>query len=602
MAEVGKVDVKLGLDGKQFEKGIKDAQAKTERFANATKVALGAVVAGLSFERIKNELISYYKAVEDCEKINRQLTQTLRATGYASDMTASELIALSDELQELTGIDGDVIKSAENILLTFKLINRDVFPQAIALVLDMSRTMGQDLNSAAVQVGKALNDPIQGVTALRRVGVQLTEQQTEMIKKFMEQGEILKAQKIIIQELTSQFGGAAKASKTYTDQIVLNIEDLREELGRLIGLDNAVTKFIANITNAAKEMARQFRVATTDIEKLTLSEAKLRLEQAESGASFTRNLPINKKYIEQIKERIKYLEQEEQKEKAKYQAQAKSNTAVIKKVKKEKEENQILKDLISQEIQGNISERAFEEAGGYLASLSTEFQGRLNLLKWYYTEYERITNSKFKTVQDKMDAYNQLEVVKMQKQGELERNIWLTRMQTVKSIFSSTLSTMLTNYGSFSDNMKQLALNLTNYIIGQIIQQEIAAINTERVLSALGSFGGSVGGFFSGLFKHSGGMVWEKHHSGKMFPDTDQTEHLGILKNNERVLSPAETVAYNSGQSQQPNYIVYAPQVRAMDSRDVASWFNENKSQIISIVSNGIKNNSNGIRTQVQNA
>ena len=122
--------------------------------------------------------------------------------------------------------------------------------------------------------------------------------------------------------------------------------------------------------------------------------------------------------------------------------------------------------------------------------------------------------------------------------------------------------------------------------------------------SFLGGIGGAVGSFFGGLL-HSGGTILStgsKHHyGGTQLPQTDQTEHFALVKNNERVLSPSETSAYNQGESQaQPNYIVYAPTVKAMDSRDVAQWFNDNKQQIIGIVSDGIKNNKQGIRTQIQ--
>jgi hypothetical protein len=67
------------------------------------------------------------------------------------------------------------------------------------------------MDSAAVQLGKALNDPVLGVTALRRVGVMLTEAQEEQIKQFMEVGDVASAQKIILAELETEFGGLARA-------------------------------------------------------------------------------------------------------------------------------------------------------------------------------------------------------------------------------------------------------------------------------------------------------------------------------------------------------------------------------------------------------
>lgn len=56
------------------------------------------------------------------------------------------------------------------MLLTFTRIGKDVFPKAVGPILNVSTAMGTDLNSAALQVGKALNDPAKGINALSRAG------------------------------------------------------------------------------------------------------------------------------------------------------------------------------------------------------------------------------------------------------------------------------------------------------------------------------------------------------------------------------------------------------------------------------------------------
>ena len=82
----------------------------------------------------------------------------------------------------------------------FREIGEQVFPQATQAAMDMSAVMGQDLQSSIVQIGKALNDPIAGVSALRKVGVQLTDQQQEQIKAFMASGDVMSAQKVVLNE------------------------------------------------------------------------------------------------------------------------------------------------------------------------------------------------------------------------------------------------------------------------------------------------------------------------------------------------------------------------------------------------------------------
>jgi phage-related protein len=98
----------------------------------------------------------------------------------------------------------------------------------------MSVALGTDLNSAAIQVGKALQDPTVGLTALRRVGVSFTEQQSELITKLYESGNVLRAQKLILQELTTEFGGSAEAQATATAKMGVAFSNLAEVVGGLV--------------------------------------------------------------------------------------------------------------------------------------------------------------------------------------------------------------------------------------------------------------------------------------------------------------------------------------------------------------------------------
>jgi len=124
------------------------------------------------------------------------------------------------------------------MLLTFTNIGKDVFPAATETVLDMSQALGQDVTASAMQLGKALNDPIAGVTALRRVGVQLTDEQEKQVKAMMAVGDTAGAQKVILAELQKEFGGSAKAAgKTFAGQLAIlghAFDDIKEAIGNAI--------------------------------------------------------------------------------------------------------------------------------------------------------------------------------------------------------------------------------------------------------------------------------------------------------------------------------------------------------------------------------
>jgi hypothetical protein len=100
----------------------------------------------------------------------------------------------------------------QSVLLTFPSVTKDAFTPASSIIADMSTRLGTDLKGSAIQVGKALQDPLKGVTALRRVGVNFSEAQTDIIKKMVEGGKTASAQALILKELQLEFGGSAEAA------------------------------------------------------------------------------------------------------------------------------------------------------------------------------------------------------------------------------------------------------------------------------------------------------------------------------------------------------------------------------------------------------
>jgi hypothetical protein len=153
----------------------------------------------------------------ESDRVAKQSNTVLRSTHEVANVTTKEVISLADALSKKSGIDDENVQSGENLLLTFTKIRNeagrgnDIFDQATKAALDLSVAWGTDMHSASITVGKALNDPIKGVVALSRVGVQFTQSQKDTIKSLEESGHHLKAQKIILRELRTEVGGSAKA-------------------------------------------------------------------------------------------------------------------------------------------------------------------------------------------------------------------------------------------------------------------------------------------------------------------------------------------------------------------------------------------------------
>lgn len=181
---------------------------------------------------------SSVKAFMESENAVTQLNAVLKSTKGVAGITAESVQKMAGELQKVTKFGDEAIMTGQNMLLTFTNIGKDVFPQATETMLDMSQALGQDLKASSVQLGKALQDPIKGVTALSRVGVNFTQAQKDTIAKMVEMGDVAGAQKLILAELNTEFGGSARAAgETFAGKLEIlknTFGELQEKIGGFI--------------------------------------------------------------------------------------------------------------------------------------------------------------------------------------------------------------------------------------------------------------------------------------------------------------------------------------------------------------------------------
>jgi hypothetical protein len=232
-------DTKTQLSG--FKSGLTSSLEGLTGFnigALGAAAAAGALAKGFQF--------AIDEAMQS-ERATAKLNQVLESTHGVSGMTTTSVENLSKSLSDMSGIDDDVITGASSLMLTFTSIGKEIFPQTMTAALDMSSALGQDLQSSVIQLGKALNDPIQGMTALKRVGVSFTQSQQDQIKTLQQSGHLLEAQTLILNELSTEFGGqAAAAANTYEgsiNKLNVTVTDLAKAigLGLIPYLNNAAT-------------------------------------------------------------------------------------------------------------------------------------------------------------------------------------------------------------------------------------------------------------------------------------------------------------------------------------------------------------------------
>lgn len=215
--------------------------------ATVAKAGLAVFAAGVT--AVGTGLAYSLKQAMEAQEGMAQLDAVLKSTGGAAGVTRDMALELADSLSQVTRFSDDAILAGENMLLTFTNIGSEVFPEATQAILDMSTATGQDLTSSAVQLGKALNDPIAGITALTRVGVTFTEEQKDAIASMVEMGDIAGAQTIILDELAKEFGGSAEAAgTTFAGQLDIlknSLDNVAEGVGMaLLPILQTLTGFV----------------------------------------------------------------------------------------------------------------------------------------------------------------------------------------------------------------------------------------------------------------------------------------------------------------------------------------------------------------------
>jgi uncharacterized protein YjgD (DUF1641 family) len=204
---------------------------------------VGALGITLGFAAIVRGFKETTAAAEDARVANDRIDAIAKSMDEFGNQTAKitkRIKDYADSQEFLLGVDADVIKATQAKLLTFRNLTRTAgemggtFDRATKAAIDMAAAGFGSAESNATQLGKALNDPIKGITALNRAGIQFTADQQELIKSLVESGKVLEAQDLILKEIESQVGGTAAATATATEKMRLAFGAVQESVGQLL--------------------------------------------------------------------------------------------------------------------------------------------------------------------------------------------------------------------------------------------------------------------------------------------------------------------------------------------------------------------------------
>ncbi len=256
---------------KGVDNNLKQSTQQVGFWQRALSGAAGVITGMFTVQALQaaaQAVVSFIKegfaGIKEASANTAQLEAVIASTGGAAGLAREDIDKMALSLRNATGIDDEAIRRSAAVLLTFTNVTGENFKRGEQAILDMSVALGTDLQGATIQVGKALNDPIQGISALSKVGVSFTENQKEFVKQLVETNKVAEAQAFILTELEKEFGGVAAAVAATEGgpwaKFQLMIGDIQESLAeKFVPAINSTIEFFIDLYNKSGPVVDIFR-------------------------------------------------------------------------------------------------------------------------------------------------------------------------------------------------------------------------------------------------------------------------------------------------------------------------------------------------------
>lgn len=261
MANIRTLKLNLLADVSNFNKELGGVQGKLKGFQNSLKQA--GQVSSIALGGLAAAGFTAVKAAEEVAVANSRLNNILTSMGYPE--ATQRVQEYAQALEVTTAVDAEVIKATQAKLATFKNLTATVdtaggaFDRATVAALDMAAAGFGTAEGNAVQLGKALEDPIKGITALTKSGITFTEAEKEKIKTMVESGDIMSAQTMILAAIETQVGGTAEATATGSAKMALALGNVSEAIGTaLLPFFTSLSEKVIEFTPFLEQNAEMF--------------------------------------------------------------------------------------------------------------------------------------------------------------------------------------------------------------------------------------------------------------------------------------------------------------------------------------------------------
>ena len=275
--------VKIRGDASHLEKAMGKAKVGIGQLGSAVKMAgVGIAAAGVAIAgaavaagAFYSKMILVGEAALTSEARLENIVKQMGVFGSESKIVSDRLSDLADTQARAFGIDNKSIRLTQAKLATFKELLKtadDVggaFDRATQAALDMAAAGFGEAEQNAVQLGKALQDPIKGITALARSGITFTAQEREKVKALVESNQMFKAQDMVLRAIEKQVGGTSKATADASAMMKESYAQLVQEFAKpfamsITGLPDQLEGMFPKLKKFAGDAGLVFSTAIQD--------------------------------------------------------------------------------------------------------------------------------------------------------------------------------------------------------------------------------------------------------------------------------------------------------------------------------------------------
>jgi hypothetical protein len=274
------LNVEILGEFKKLTQATQGAQTSLGKLNNtATKIssgmskAFGAIGISLGAVAFVNFTKNAIRAAEEVEVADKRLNQVAKSMNLFGDNTTkvtARLSKMANQTELLTGVTAETTKQIQSTLMTFGGLARSAdqvdgaFDRATKAAIDLAAAGFGNATSNAIQLGKALNDPIKGLTSLTKSGVTFTESERERIKVLVESNKLGEAQALILAAIETQVGGTAEATVTSSAKMEAAFGQIEDAVG--LALLPVLEKFSTWLsTNEGQEVLQRIADTASDL-------------------------------------------------------------------------------------------------------------------------------------------------------------------------------------------------------------------------------------------------------------------------------------------------------------------------------------------------